>query len=233
MHIRTDSSQIGRVSLYTYSNRNPRKPVLNTGRKLHWEQVYSSKGYTEVSWFQLVPEKSLGLIRSTGAPLASPILDVGGGAATLVDNLLSAGYEDVSILDIAAGAFEQSRDRLGALADKVTWILSDVTTFEPPRRYAIWHDRAVFHFLTCTEDRDRYLHVLRNALQPDGHLLLATFGPDGPLRCSGLEIQRYSVEKLQGLLGTDFVLQAHEIDEHQTPSGATQQFLYGRWQFKG
>jgi SAM-dependent methyltransferase len=203
---------------------------LSEARKSHWQKVYTAKEHTEVSWFQPVPAKSLDLIRSTGAPLSAPILDVGAGASTLADHLLAEGYADISVLDIAAAAFEQARERLAAKADQIHWIESDVTEFEPSRRFSIWHDRAVFHFLTDAADRDRYLQVLRDALQPDGHFLLATFGPEGPLRCSGLEIERYSVERLQALLWTGFKLRHHEFDEHRTPTCGAQQFLYGWWQ---
>jgi len=202
-------------------------------RKAHWEQVYATRDSTAVSWYQPLPAKSLQLIRATGVPLAAPILDVGGGASTLVDNLLASGFEDISVLDIAEGAFEQSRARLGALSDKATWIVSDVTAFVPSRLYAVWHDRAVLHFLTDTADRGRYLSVLRNTLQPGGHLLIATFGPHGPRRCSGLETQRYAVTDLQELLGAEFTLRSHEIEQHHTPTGSGQQFLYAWWQYRG
>ena len=163
-------------------------------------------------------------------PLDAPILDVGGGASTLVDHLLDAGYTDVSVLDIASSAFTQSKARLGANATRVTWIEADVTHFEPSRSYAVWHDRAVFHFLTDAADRDRYLDVLRKALQPRGHFLLATFGPEGPTRCSGLAVQRYSVEMLKALLESDFELRGHEKEEHRTPMGGGQEFLYSWWE---
>ncbi|MFQ5546792.1 MAG: class I SAM-dependent methyltransferase [Woeseia sp.] len=203
---------------------------MNESRKSHWERVYADKEPDELSWYQPVPEKSLSLIRSTGAPLTAPVLDVGGGASTLVDHLLDAGYRDVSILDIAAGALTQSRARLGAAAARVTWIEADVTEFEPLCSYAVWHDRAVFHFLTEATDRAQYLDVLRSALQPSGHIVLATFGPEGPTRCSGLEVQRYSAEQVGALLGPDYQLRAHEVEDHHTPMGTTQQFLYGWWQ---
>ena len=169
------------------------------------------------------------MIRSTGTPLDAPILDVGGGASTLVDHLLDVGYTDVSILDIASSAFTQSRARLGANATRATWIEADVTHFEPTRSYAVWHDRAVFHFQTDAADRDRYLEVLRQSLQPHGHFLLATFGPEGPTRCSGLEVQRYSVEMLKELLEPHFELRACAIEEHRTPMGGGQEFLYSWW----
>lgn len=170
------------------------------------------------------------MICSTGVPLDAPILDVGGGASTLVDHLLDKGYRDVSVLDIAASAFTQAKARLGANATQVTWIESDVTQFEPSRSYAVWHDRAVFHFLTKAADRDRYLEVMRKSLRPQGHFLLSTFGPEGPTQCSGLPVQRYSVEMLNELLEPDFKLRACEIEEHRTPTGGRQEFLYSWWE---
>ena len=199
-------------------------------RKAHWQQVYSEKDPTEVSWYQPVPEKSLQLIRSTGVAHDAAILDAGGGASMLVDHLLDAGYTDLTVLDISGHALDRSRARLGELAGKVEWIESDVTEFDPDRRYALWHDRAVFHFLTDDDDRDKYFAVMRHALQPGGYFVLATFGPQGPKRCSGLEIVRYGVEMLEALLGTDFRLSRYEIEDHGTPMGSVQQFLYSSWQ---
>jgi len=204
--------------------------VLTEQRKSHWEQVYGTKQATEVSWFQPVPEKSLELIRATGIEHEQAILDAGGGASTLVDNLLAEGFVDVSVLDISAKALLKSQERLGEKAGEVTWIEDDVTAFVPARRYDLWHDRAVFHFLTDAADRDCYIDVVRRSLKSRGNLVLATFGPQGPLRCSGLDICRYSVEQLTALLGEDFDLQSHELDEHRTPSGSVQQFLYSWWQ---
>jgi SAM-dependent methyltransferase len=179
---------------------------MNTSQKVHWENVYASKESVSVSWYQPVPEKSLQLIRSTDVALQAPILDVGGGASTLVENLLDAGFQDVSVLDIASSAFKQAHARMGATANLVTWIEADVTEFKPSRTYAVWHDRAVFHFLTDTADRDKYLDVLRQALQPRGRFLLATFGEEGPTRCSGLEVQRYSIAMLKTLLEPEYRL---------------------------
>lgn len=203
---------------------------MNNSRKSHWEHVYTTKDSVNVSWYQPVQAKSLELIRSTDVSLQAPILDVGGGASTLVDNLLDAGYQDISVLDIASSAFTQARARLGATATQVKWIETDITDFEPSRSYSVWHDRAVFHFLTDAADRERYLSVLRQSLQPRGHFLLATFGEEGPTRCSGLEVQRYSVEMLKTLLEPDFRIRAYEIEEHRTPMGAAQEFLYSWWQ---
>lgn len=196
----------------------------------HWQRVYGEKEPTEVSWYQPVPEKSLQFIRSTGITRDAPILDAGGGASTLVDNLLKYGYTDISVLDISGKALERSRARLGDSADAVNWIESDVTEFKPPRQYALWHDRAVFHFLTAPADREKYIDVVCRALLPGGHLVLATFGPQGPQRCSGLDVQRYGIEDLQKLVGGRFDLRSHELDEHETPMGSAQQFLYSWWQ---
>jgi len=194
--------------------------------------VYGTKQSTEVSWFQPVPEKSLELIRATGVGHSDAILDAGGGASTLVDNLLADGFRDVSVLDISARALAESQRRLGDRAADVRWIETDVTRFEPERRYALWHDRAVFHFLTDAADRDRYVQALMKSLREEGHLVLSTFGPEGPLKCSGLEICRYDVAHLQELFGGVFELCSHEIEDHETPGGAAQQFLYSWWQLR-
>jgi len=192
--------------------------------------VYRTKDPSEVSWFQPIAEKSLRLIRESGVKHSDPIIDVGGGASTLVDSLLGDGFNNVTVLDISGAALSEARTRLTDAADKVSWIESDVTIFEPPHPYVLWHDRAVFHFLIEQADRDAYLNVVRRALATPGHLLLATFGPEGPLRCSGLEIRRYGVEQLQEILGEHFELRCHELDQHETPSGSTQQFLFTWWQ---
>ncbi|HVS15350.1 MAG TPA: class I SAM-dependent methyltransferase [Thermoanaerobaculia bacterium] len=204
--------------------------MSSDSRKQHWESVYQSKPPTEVSWYQPVPARSLELIRGTGEPLSAAVLDVGGGASTLVDQLLRSGYSDVTVLDVAGTALERSRARLGEIAARVAWIEADVAHFRPTRRYAIWHDRAVLHFLIDAADRQRYLGVLRSALRPRGHVVLATFGPQGPARCSGLEVRRYSAEEIGVLLGSKFELRRHLFEEHSTPTGASQQFLYGWWQ---
>jgi len=202
---------------------------MHENNKTHWQRVYGEKRPTELSWYQAVPEQSLQLIRSSGIAKSEPILDVGGGASTLVDHLLDEGYMDISVLDISGRALKRSRARLGELAGRVKWIEADVTQFEPSRQYALCHDRAVFHFLTESADRQKYIEVICRALEPRGNLVLATFGPDGPKRCSGLDIRRYGVEQLQDLLGTRFELCSQVLSEHQTPMGGTQQFLYSWW----
>lgn len=205
---------------------------MSGNRREHWQNVYDVKEPTEVSWYQPVPETSLRLIRDTGVAKTEPVLDAGGGASTLVDNLLAEGYADISVLDISGKALARSRARLGDSGDAVTWIEADATAFSPERRYALWHDRAVFHFLTDPADRDKYLEVVSLALKAKGFLVLATFGPEGPKRCSGLDVQRYGIEKLRALLGNRFSLGAYELDSHVTPTGSTQQFLYSWWQSK-
>ena len=196
----------------------------------HWNRLYRIKSPAELSWYESHPIRSLHSIEEAGVPHDAPILDVGGGASVLVDDLLVLGYTDLTVLDVAPEALAQSRERMGSAADRVTWIAADVTAFNPPRRYAVWHDRAVLHFLLDLEEQERYLDVLRRSLAPRGHLVLATFGPQGPTRCSGLTVQRYSVEMLSSLLGTDFELRGSVIQDHRTPSGDTQQFLHTRWQ---
>jgi len=199
----------------------------------HWQKVYATKAPTEVSWYQPVPERSLALIRDTGVPLDAPLLDVGGGASTLVDQLLTAGYTDLTVLDISGIALAVAQHRLGAAAARARWVEADITRFRPERRYALWHDRAVFHFLVEPDRRQRYLDTLGAALAPGGHLILATFGPQGPTRCSGLPVQRYAAADLDALLAPRYRLVRSEIEDHRTPAGQPQQFLYGWWRAAG
>jgi SAM-dependent methyltransferase len=199
----------------------------------HWEGLYRAKTAAELSWFEPLPRRSLHAIQETGVPLDAPILDVGGGASLLVDNLLLVGYTDLTVLDLAPAALALAKNRLGSAAEGVSWIAGDVTAFRPRRRYAVWHDRAVLHFLLEKSDQERYLEALGAALAPGGHLVLATFGPAGPERCSGLPVQRHSVESLSALLGREFRLQSSTIEDHRTPGGLVQQFLHTRWRAAG
>ena len=205
---------------------------MGVSRKEHWEHVYQTKGPTEVSWYQPVPAKSMSLIRKTEVPLEAPIIDVGGGTSTLVDLLLNSDYSDVTVLDIASAALDESHKRVGDRASQVHWIESDILEFEPLRRYYVWHDRAVFHFQVDVSGIEKYLDILRTALVPRGYFALSTFGPEGPDRCSNLPVQRYSVEELNYMLESSFELMSTEIEEHKTPSGALQQFLYTLWRAK-
>lgn len=198
-------------------------------RKPHWESVYDARQFTDVSWYQDLPQASLDMIAAAGLEREDPIIDIGGGASTLVDHLLEMGYSDLTVLDISAKALSQARGRLGDRADRVAWEVADVTQFAPARRYRLWHDRAALHFLVRPEDRERYVAVLRQALEPGGCFVVGTFGPDGPLRCSGLEVRRYSVGMMAELLGPGFELESRKLDIHETPQGKAQQFLFSRW----
>lgn len=193
-------------------------------RKRHWEAIYREKGPTEVSWHQDHPAMSLALISDTGLAHDAPLIDVGGGASRLVDHLLDAGYRDITVLDIASEALSHARARLGARARTVHWVEADVTAFTPPHPYELWHDRAVFHFLTDADDRRRYIEALRRGLTTDGHLIIATFGLDGPEKCSGLPVERYDARRLSAELGDRFRLEDVRDELHATPAGKTQAF---------
>lgn len=203
-------------------------PVTESRRR-HWDTVYSDKSFADVSWYQERPGVSLEFIERSGIDTDDAIVDVGGGASTLVDYLLGLGYSDLTVLDVSASAFRQARERLGTRADEVAWLTGDVTRFEPERQYRLWHDRAVLHFLTDADDRERYTAALRTALASGGYVILATFGPDGPEKCSGLPVRRYTEEMMAELLGIGFELLHHELDVHETPAGNPQQFLYSIW----
>lgn len=201
-------------------------------RKTHWEQVYATRQPHEVGWYQAYPDVSLRLIAATGVERQAPIIDVGGGASNLVDELLAEGYRDLTVLDISAAAIAAVKSRLGGKAESVTWVEGDVTRFSPPRQYAIWHDRAVFHFLTEAVDRRRYLEAVTAALPPGGHLVMATFAPDGPSQCSGLDVVRYSPESLVSELGNGFELVESFAATHLTPSLGEQSFTFCRFRRK-
>ncbi len=179
-----------------------------------------------MSWHQENPARSRDLIRRTGVSQTAPIIDVGGGAVRVVDDLLADGFTDVSVVDVSATAFQYTRERLGPAANRVTWIETDVTPFVSPRRFRVWHDRGVFHFLTKAADRQRYLAALRAALLPRGDVVIATFALDGPERCSGLPVQRYSAATLAAEFGAGFILLWEEREPHVTPAGTVQQFQY-------
>lgn len=198
-------------------------------KKDHWESVYSNKKSTEVSWYQQHPEYSLNLIKATGVDTSARIIDIGGGASTLVDFLLDAGYQNISVLDIAHSAIEQAKSRLGNRADKVEWLERDITEFSADVDFDLWHDRAVFHFLKDEADRSSYVSALSSALKPDAHVIIATFGLDGPEKCSGLEVVRYSPETMSAVLGNNFELVETSTEEHKTPGEASQSFVYCRF----
>jgi SAM-dependent methyltransferase len=193
----------------------------------HWDDVYARKAPGEVSWYRPSLDRSLRFIDDLALPRDAPIIDVGGGASTLPDDLLARGYIDVTVIDLSAKALEAARTRLGARADEVKWLAEDVTEISlAPAAYALWHDRAVFHFLVDDERRSRYVATCRAALRPGGHVLVATFGPDGPERCSGLPVRRYDADQLHAAFGKDLRLVAAALETHVTPWGAPQQFCY-------
>ncbi len=193
--------------------------------RAHWQQVYEERNPSQVSWYEPVPEASLSMIEAAGLPLDAAILDVGGGASRLAAELLKAGYCDVTVVDISEAALEKARAEFGD-PRQVKWINADVSTHDFGRQYDLWHDRAVFHFMVESADRDAYLEALSRTLRPGGHLILATFGPEGPTSCSGLPVHRYGANELAETLGDEFELLRSEIRLHPTPSGSSQQFLY-------
>jgi ubiquinone/menaquinone biosynthesis C-methylase UbiE len=195
--------------------------------KEHWENVYSTKATTSVSWFQEHAETSLSIIRSTGVAKDAAIIDVGGGASTLVDDLLSGGYENISVLDLSAVALAAAKKRISSLSSKVTWLEADVTKVDLPTHYFdVWHDRAVFHFLITPEDRAAYVSTVLRAVKPGGHVIVATFAEDGPTQCSGLPVMRYRADELHAEFGGAFTLLQHSKEVHRTPFGTDQQFVY-------
>ena len=192
----------------------------------HWRHVWEGRDAEEVSWFEPSPDRSHELIRAATTDPDAPIIDVGGGASRLVDVLLADGYRDLTVLDIAEESMAQARERLGAAATSVSWIGADVLRWTPPRRYLVWHDRAVLHFLVDAEARVRYAEQLRQALAPGGHAAITTFAPDGPTQCSGLPVHRFGVENLASLFGPTFTVVRHGHDTHRTPGGDEQRLVH-------
>lgn len=193
----------------------------------HWEHVYRTKQPDQVSWYAEHLNRSLELIVAAATGPQCRIIDVGGGESTLVDDLLDAGYRHVSVLDLSDTALAVTRDRLGQRQHDVTWHTGNVTTVAlPESHFDVWHDRAVFHFLTDPADRAAYVAQVRRAVKPGGHVIVATFGPAGPLQCSGLDTVRYSADELHGQFGSQFQLLRHTTEDHITPWGAQQQFTY-------
>ncbi|MBK1866915.1 class I SAM-dependent methyltransferase [Aestuariivirga sp. YIM B02566] len=194
-----------------------------TDRRDHWDHTYTVKSDTAVSWYQDVPERSLALIRKAGT---GSVIDIGGGASRLADRLLAETYDDLTVLDISDVALGRSRERLGVEAGKVAWIVADITRWTPERQWDIWHDRAVFHFLTEEAAQDAYIAALKAGTRPGSHIVISTFALSGPEKCSGLPVQRYSAETLAARLGRDFVLETQEVETHATPFGTTQNFTF-------
>lgn len=195
-------------------------------KKGHWEKIYTTKKAGEVSWYQKIPETSLTLVSDFKLNKNARIIDVGGGDSSFVDHLLAEGFTNISILDISASALERAKERLGKKAEKVTWIEADVTEFNPPQKYDLWHDRAAFHFLTDPEQIENYLKNLTSAVKKGGYVVMGTFSEKGPEKCSGIVIKQYSLHEMSQLLQENFeTLQCDNVD-HITPTGAIQNFTF-------
>ena len=200
-----------------------------TDRKAHWENIYRDKTPLEVGWHQETPDLSLQLIHNTRLDYDAPIIDVGGGASILVDYLCDEGYTNITVLDISEKALVYAQDRLGDKAGKVEWYAEDVVHFNSPHQFSLWHDRAVFHFMTEKSDRRNYVNSVKRMLDPEGHLIIAAFAIGGPTKCSGLDIVQYDAEKLIAELGADFELLEERSEIHITPAKQEQEFSYFRF----
>ena len=195
--------------------------------KIHWENVYGSKADDEVSWYQPHAKTSLRLMQSIALPKTAAIIDVGGGASVLVDDLLDNGFTNITVLDISSNALSVAKKRLGSRSNKINWINSDIKDIKiPDNSIDLWHDRAVFHFLTEESDKKSYVSIMSSAVKPGGYIIIAPFAEDGPTKCSGLPVVRYSAESLSKQVGKEFALVNTEKNEHHTPSGNVQNFRY-------
>lgn len=197
-----------------------------SGRREHWQDVYKEKGENRVSWFQEQPTISMELIQAVGAKADSALIDIGGGASRLVDQLVQQNYRDLTVLDLSENAIAIAKQRLGPRASMVRWIVADATQWQPGRQYDLWHDRAAFHFLTEAADRRAYVERLAKALRAGGHAIIGTFAVDGPERCSGLPVVRYDAGRLSAELGNGFALIETRRDDHKTPWDAVQHFQF-------
>jgi len=193
----------------------------------HWEKIYRENAPDAVSWYRAHLETSLALIEKVAPSHDASIIDVGGGESTLIDDLLAHGYRNISLLDVSQTAIDVTKQRLGPAAERVHWLAGDITNAEfAPGTYDVWHDRAVFHFLTAMDQRVAYVRQVARAVKPGGHVLVSTFGPEGPTKCSGLDVVRYDAESLHAEFGIRFHLLDSIKELHNTPFGTTQQFLY-------
>lgn len=198
--------------------------------KAHWENVYNTKRSDEVSWTQAVPETSLKTIQSWKLLKSAAIIDVGGGDSLLPDFLLEDGYENITVLDISAAAIERVQERLGAKADKVKFVVANILDFEPVEKFAVWHDRAAFHFLTDPTDIAKYVAITEKYIEPEGKMMIATFSTQGPLKCSGLTIHQYDIQTLRETFKNGFTLTDHHFENHTTPFNTEQNFLFASFE---
>lgn len=197
---------------------------MDTERKTHWETVYETKNPNEVSWTQEIPKTSLDFIKSFGLSKTAKIIDIGGGDSKLVDFLIEEGFENISVLDISKKALDKAKLRLGDKAQKVNWIVSDITQFEPNTTYDVWHDRATFHFLTTPEQISKYIETAQKSIT--GYLIIGTFSENGPKKCSGLDIRQYNETTLSNELKAGFEKINCVTEDHKTPFGTSQNFLF-------
>jgi 2-polyprenyl-3-methyl-5-hydroxy-6-metoxy-1,4-benzoquinol methylase len=200
--------------------------TVSENRKSHWDNIYNDKDHKEVSWYQESPQISLQLLDKIGATTGDSIIDIGAGASTLVDALIDKGYSKLSVLDISENALSIVKQRLGVNANVPSYYVSDVTEFSPDRQFDVWHDRAVFHFLTHAEDRDKYVSRLDTLLSDNGKVIIGTFSLNGPKKCSGLDIEQYDETKITNVLREYFQLIDTCVDVHSTPGGIQQEFMY-------
>ena len=195
--------------------------------RTHWEKIYTTKAPDQVSWYRPHLETSIDLIERSISDRSAPIIDIGGGESTLVDDLLARGFQNVTVLDVSQVAIDATKQRLGQVAGRVHWVTADITRVQlHPAAYDVWHDRAVFHFLTAPEQRAAYVRQVTRSVKAGGHVIVSTFGPEGPTKCSGLDVVRYDAESLHEEFGTRFRLVESSKELHETPFGTTQQFLY-------
>jgi ubiquinone/menaquinone biosynthesis C-methylase UbiE len=199
-------------------------------KKQHWENVYATKNDNEVSWYEENPTISLKLIAGLGLNTATTIIDVGGGNSNLIGELQKEGFSNLSVLDISVKALKRTKAKLGEKSKNINWVVSDILKFKPTQQYEVWHDRAVFHFLTTTEDVGKYVKLVSQSIKQEGYFILATFSKTGPIKCSGLEIKQYSKEELTSLFSETFTLICSFEEVHQTPFNTTQNFIYTLFQ---
>lgn len=200
--------------------------------KEHWEKVYTSKEDNEVSWYQDIPRTSIEVVKKTANGQSNSIIDIGGGNSNLASELMNLKFLDISVLDISEASLNRTKEKLGEKAKNINWYVSDVLGFEPTKKFDIWHDRAVFHFVTGQTDKTAYVQKIKNSLKENGTLILATFSKEGPTKCSGLEICQYDKDSLIPLFGKDFDLVDLFKEEHTTPFNTTQNFIYTVWKKK-
>ena len=215
-----------RTKLQFYGKLGKEHQGTGMGRKVHWESIYDQKSEADLSWHQDDPSVSLELMQEAGLTPESSVIDIGAGTSRVVDRLLKLGLRGISVLDLSESALATARGRLGDSGKTVSWIVADVTTWEASRVYDIWHDRAVFHFLVDPAERASYVDRLSSSLDFGGHAVIATFALDGPEKCSGLDVMRYSPDSLSATLGTRFALVTHRFHLHKTPWGSPQSFQY-------